>query len=236
MTDVEHVPATAPELEKLTLDELAERAREQSLEVGRRLSSAIAVAIELGETLHELRRRVQNEDGSEGWILFVRSELGMTEDSASRLIRLAYYRDRLPDEAFEPYVDEAGHRQFPGYSRALEYLKGLPHVPDDRPGHNRTPPERIAEIRRLYAEGVPVQEIARLLNASKRTVRRYVDENFDRRNRAEEKRRQAERRDALRALQRERERDRAGAPLDAVRPLHRAEEQIVALLEKERSS
>lgn len=194
------------DLRRASLDELGEAATLEYAQASAHLAGALWHFIRLGDVFLEARSRL--DAAGEPWIAWLRS-IGIEHHfTADRAMRLAFYKDRLPPEAFEVWTDARGRRCNPSWSKALMYIRELP------PAHGKRsrgyPPETVEEARRLVAEGLPVRDAAKTLGVGESTVRLWVlpgEKERVRRNQRAAKQRAQRAAAALRQAEQRAERD-----------------------------
>lgn len=191
------------DLTTMTLDELGEEVMQQRHAAEVSLATALGHFVRIGVVLLHARERVPDEEW-DSWC-----ELhGMSKTSSNRAMRLAYYRDELPPEAWQPSVNRAGRLVNPTATRAEVYLRGLPPV---RPKGFRYEQGVVDEARRLKAAGVPQVDICELLGLSAATVsvmvRPGAQAEYARKHRRRYAARRLTEREAARALAEKRERE-----------------------------
>lgn len=239
-----------------SLAELAEIANYEHQQVIIHLGSALHHAIKAGEALYEAHLQIGTE---EGWRSWCKENLGISGSTAGRYERLAFYRDQLPPEAFEPYVDAGGTVRQPSANRAIEvYIRGLPLI-HDIARSRRGSPELRAEVRRLRKQGVTYPDISEMLGISPNTIACYSVPGFEDRQIRKARERLRRRQAARRALAEQEERQRrdrlakdnggvladayslvrraiqktdAGNARKALTYLHRAEDEIVKAMKE----
>lgn len=218
-----------------TLDELAEIANGEHAAIGKAFTAAMTSAIRCGEALLEARERV----GGEGWRDWAEASLRFSLTSASHYMRLAAYKDDLPDVVFQPWQGKLGEWREPTLTRALPYLKGLPSLfTRGRPAGLSE--EIRAEARRLRNKGRTYREISELLGICEASANRICDPEVHAQHRRNNKRLAKQKRAARQALMvqqlrtdRDRSAQRAGGALAETyslirRALQRADESAMA--------
>lgn len=167
------------EVEAPTLDELAEIANREHRLAVEAAESSLEHAIRSGEALSSVKAQM-NDDR---WAKWVASNFISTKATANRYVRLALYKDSIPEWAT-------------GYQSALDYLRGLPYV------SSRTvyPPELHEEAKRLSDAGKTRREIAATLGVSHPTVTAWLNPDAKRKW---DRRYQTRRKRAHAALRRE---------------------------------
>lgn len=119
--------------------------------------SSLMHAIRAGEALHAAREQVPRGE----WETWIADNCPQVTRMARNYIRLAVYRNRIPEE-----IEEA--------SKALMYLRGLPAT--DGTGPAVHPPAVREEALRLVADGVSLREAGRMLGIGRNCVARWVRE------------------------------------------------------------
>lgn len=200
------------DLSTLTLDELAKRATTSHGRVGQHLRQAVARGVEVGLALLAAKDRVEWGE----WYSWLESNTPISIQMAGVYMRVAYYRDELPN-------DGVG-LTFPEARRMLSHLPDMP-----MPARGRVHPRR-GEAVEMVAEGASYELVASLLGVSQSTVFYWCnpEASKNRQRKASErlKRKRAERA-ALREKEKREERDRLarekggnlGKAYDAVRKL-----------------
>lgn len=205
-----------PDYSSMTLDALAEAAREEhrlyqveGAKAEAHQANALGHHIRLGEVLIAAREKV--EEG--GWRSWLDSVALVSRTVATDAMLLAHNKRHLPAELLQPWTDAAGRITAPGVSRALLYVRsrGLPgpYAPGGVAGRRKIAPEVQAEAKRLVKAGVTQSETAKLLGIGAVTVSRVVDPEVRKRHNANVVRRERQRRAeaaALREKQRSEER------------------------------
>lgn len=249
------------DLATATLDELADAARRELSQTESHLVGALAHFIRYGEILLVARTLVPSGEWMR-WCESIANSSGRTYEYKTSVaaMRLAHYKDHLPAEAFETWIDDAGRLLNPSPHRALSYVRGLPVI--NRKGVVGHGESTRDEARRLRKAGLPYDEIGPMVGVSSTAVRMWcepgAEAEYNKRRRARER----EQRAAQRALRKEHERqerdrlaratggeiadayslirraltaiDRAGQAPDAIRHLHKAEEAIVEAMREQR--
>jgi hypothetical protein len=161
------IAADRLDLSSMSLDELAAHANAESraacLIIEGAIRSSMAHAISAGEALLVAKERHPKNGQWKSWVV-ENFELGYA--SAANYMRVAFYREQL-DHVLT-------------VREALVLLRGLPQLP------HSTLPGRFegrgaafeAEAKRLLKEGMPLREVARLLNVSTDTVRTHTDPSY----------------------------------------------------------
>lgn len=150
-----------------TLAELADDANRSHETTIAAMVSAIAYAIQCGETLIAAREIV----GKQSWREWMTDNLCFSYVVAGNYMRLAHYKDLLPPEAMEPYRLADGRMIQPSIARAVLYVKGLPPVHDSSNAVIGVAPEVAAEVIALSKnKDVSQREIARMLGISRWVV------------------------------------------------------------------
>lgn len=161
---------TAEVVVRRTLDELALSARTEYQAAAEHLAGALSHFIRFGEVLLEARSRL--DEAGEGWLKWLKS-IGINHQfTADRAMRLAFYKDRLPSEAFQVRRDASGRVLNPSWNNALQYVSGLPPIRNK--GQIGYPESTRQEAHRLHAEGLTAKEIGAILNVGASTVRYWV--------------------------------------------------------------
>jgi predicted transcriptional regulator len=244
---------TLGDLSTLTLDQLGVLAVHESGEARNHLSAALQHVIKLGEVLLEARNRPGIR-----WSEWIES-IGIDRSRASKAMRLAFYQDALPPVATEPFKDARGTLRDPSPSHALLYIEQLPRL---RPGAKGYPAEVRAEAKRLREQGLTLNAVAELLNVSPQIVNIWTNPKAAKQNAAARQARNTRMSAANRALRAQTEREerdrlarqtggdiskayglvrRALSAVDAagcheaLSPLHRAEDVLVAQMRTARS-
>lgn len=163
------------------LGELAERATYEHRRSRERLAESIEHGINCGHALLEARRLVDTLPVT--WADWLRENVGISSRYAYGYMRLAHYRDELPEEAFGPYVDARGRNRQPSVARAIRYADGLPAIAD-KTRRSRFDDETRQEIIRLREQGVGIGEIARRLSISRSSAFRVGDPEREKAHRA----------------------------------------------------
>lgn len=207
MTTDRAVLDTPHSLANRSLEELATIINREHSDTGASLGAAITHAIACGEALLSARAKIAPGE----WQPWCAANLTFHESQAKRYYRLAYYRDHLPQELFQPFYFSNGKRYQPSINRALHYVEGLPMIFDPS-AHTRTPENKVREMKRLYRRGLSYREIAEMVGVSKQTAARYCKPGEYARHREVGKRRRrlaAVARDALRLQEQRNARDLA---------------------------
>lgn len=180
-----------------TLEELAAEINREFSATRASVAQALQHAINCGVFLIEARKRV----GYHGWSKWLSQNTEISIARASNFMRIGAYHDRFPPEVFLPYKDKLGHTQFPSQSRALAYVKGLPPLFNEGKGGSRYTPEMKKEIRKLVADGLSYDQVAKMMGVSAGGVRYTCDPDFAKK--AREKTRESRRKvvAATKALQ-----------------------------------
>lgn len=177
------------DLSTLTLEELAERANVEHGLAEAALTKAMEHVFRVGEALYAARCRV----GRHGWRDWQAEHLDISPAWTSAYMRAAVYRDR---------VTVAGAKTL---TEARAVTTGLPPMFPSAPV--RYSDDMKAEARRLAEAGYTPKEIAAMLGIAKNTVHCYIDDEYDRRHRQNQKRSQQRRYAARRALREQQERE-----------------------------
>lgn len=250
LAEVERGELVEPEvdLSTLTLDELGAVANAEHAAVGSSIDEAahhmamsLLHAIRAGQALTLAREMV--EEGR--WTEWLTNNVDISQSLAMRYVRYAHYEQVLREANVPLNADTA-----------LRYLKGLAPVRVATP--RRTDPAVIAEAQRLRAGGLSFKAIGELLGLNASTIQSNLTASEEsRRRRAKNSRRHAAARRALAEQERRAERDRLaktgtenqqeiyrlirraakladieGGLADVVRPLMKAEEQILAAIDR----
>ena len=195
-----------------TLEELATEANQRHEEAGKTMVSALEHVIACGQTLIEAKQLCMNQKIS--WKMWVAENIAFSYVTATRLMRLAQYKDHLPQEVNEPWIDARGRAVMPSVNKALTYISGLPKMVD-----SRTPAsigrgldcDNAIEARRLSARGLPARDIAEILGIPQSTIWRYLNpERVRSYNRKAQKKARIREKEAA-ALKRENERKHTDA-------------------------
>jgi len=214
-----------------TLDELAETAQREHLASEQSLVSALAHAVACGEAIHCAHTQLTlNSD----WLPWL-AQAGLSRKQAVKYERLFKYRDILPPEVFEPYVDAQGGHRHPTANRAFKYLKGLPAIAPRGPrsGQKKPTPDSVrSEIRRLADAGVPHRDIAEMLGVSAATAALHSEPGRLEAFNADRRRRKAEAAAARAALQREREAAAVKTSGDAIAEVYSYTRRSLRVLER----
>jgi hypothetical protein len=191
--------------DRLSLDELAEVVKVEHAAVAEALASAVMHAFSCGEALLVARSRFTEDDrilgrGRTGWTGWLAS-VGLDQSQASIYMRLTHYREHIPAEAFDGFIDNAGSRRAASINSLSRYVKGLPQIQPFQ-GHRYRPtsPEVKAEAARLRDEGLDLQQIADLLGFSKATINVWLNPEARRRQKASAAALRVRRREDARAL------------------------------------
>lgn len=193
-----------------TLEELAEAANYEYAEAANSLASSIVHAICSGEALIEAHEIVKREGGI--WNDWIANNLDFEYSRVAALCQLAHHKDRLPPEVFQPFRRRDGGIIQPSVSRAMIYVRGLPHLKSGTPvgiwnggGPARITDEVRREVKRLRNEGLSQTETSEMLGISRHSVRKIEDPKYDKENRRRIRERRKERRLAAKALRNKRE-------------------------------
>lgn len=177
------------------LDVLAAAANARYRDMEASLVGAINDAVLCGEALLEAWSLVSQEE----WAKWCGDHLDFTLQHAGSLMRLAHYKEQLPEEVLRPYVGRNGRTHQPSYTRALSYIKGLPPL---RPSARK--PLLLDAIRpeakRLRKQGLSYPKIAGLLGVAELTVYRALNPEASKRYNENVRRRRKEASAARRAL------------------------------------
>lgn len=199
MSEMELVSVLAvhevPDLAAASLEELASRAVSEHEQIERTIARIVRVveeglsiglrhAISAGEALLEAQTRV--EPGL--WTDWVHQHVTFDYTTCVKYMRFARYKDQLI---------AAGNVST---ATAMTVLRGMPALVAPYEASRRFSPEVRDEARRMHAQGATHTEIIDLLGISGTTVRRYVDPEYDRKNREASRRAKARRVAARRAL------------------------------------
>lgn len=184
------------ELSSLTLEELAEKAKaEHQLSIESAIM-AVRHAIRVGEILLVVRERLDFGE-YEAW---VEKSVGITYSTASRYVRIAYYKDRLPP------TDETGAFGKPsaaeGINAAQEFLKGLPNVPHVHGSNGRVATQADKELaKQMKADGASYATIGEALGRNQGTIYYWLNPDKAKRNTVSGRKRRQEARKARRLLE-----------------------------------
>lgn len=182
--DILEITTVDNALSAMSTDELATLARHEYEQAAAQLAGALGHFIRLGEVLHVARLRVMDERGK--WIEFLRSVGIEHQYTADRAIRLAVYRNHLPEAAFQVRRDAGGRVVNPSWNNALTYLRGLPAVASKAsPGYSD---EVRLEAARLRKTGLTYRQVSEALDVGQTTVRFWLDSDY-RKRKAEANRR-----------------------------------------------
>jgi DNA-binding transcriptional MerR regulator len=178
-------------LRDMTLDDLAQVVNEEHSQVQIALSHGVMRAIRAGEALLEARERVPKGE----WVSWIEDNLEVDRGIVKTYMRLAYYQEELLASGRGSSVKEAvaALRGLPGIARSYGPVKS---------------DEAKREAKRLHEKGVPLREIARLLDTTHTTVKMWVDPEFKRKRLKEGRERNRQVSAAKRALRRQ-EREKA---------------------------
>lgn len=167
--DFELAAAPASEFDGRDLDTLAADLDVEYSNVVEHLASAVHHSIRCGEILLAARKLII--DGT--WQKWLTANTELNQNQAAQFMRLAYYRDLLPPEAFSQYVDHRGMTRSATWKSALTYLAGLP--PFVIPGWHHVPAELKAEARRLHDEGMTYVAIGNLVGRSATSIKAWCN-------------------------------------------------------------
>lgn len=171
-----------------SLDQLAATIRDGHAEVKRQLQRTLAQALEVGDAL--LRAKELIPEGR--WTEWLEAQCDLTTSVGGYYMRLAFYRDALPN----------GLTQV----EAVEYLRGFPPI-SGRAVHVVSHPQDVkAEAIRRRKEGQRYQEISDALGIRIGTIQRWCKPKKDKtklRREAQTRRKKAKREEIRRITERE---------------------------------
>lgn len=200
MTDLAHTDST--DLTNRTLDELAGLARESHQLAITTAISAVTHAVRVGEVLLEVRQRI----GYGGFERWVHGETEIAYTTANHYMRMAYYKDELPEPDDITAWGRPGAGR--GIAAAQRLLVGLPPIPKAHGGSSMvaTDSER-ALAASLHKEGLQYKEIAERLERSVATIYSWINPDYAKRQKARTRQRDQRNKKARRLLEEQEARD-----------------------------
>lgn len=201
-----------------TLDELAAIANNEHDLAVAAAESAIAHAVSAGEALIEARRQVPNGK----WTKWLEENWKASETIAYIYVRVATFKDHIPDDAGTLHEARAAIRSLPYLFRGRT----------DRGFGD----EIRNEVKRLHNDGLSLRSISEVVGVHKETVHRWVNPERAKQSRQDDVRRMRQRRAEREALKRQ-ERDaaarKAGGGVSEAYSLIRKLAQVLDGLERD---
>lgn len=178
MTDIAQFEST--DLSQFSLAELAQQVTEAHRQAEHAVTAGFAYGIQAGELLIEVRRRLTAKE----WREWVDENLEIRIVMANTYIRMAHYKDQLPDH-------------ITSWNAARDYLRGMPKAIST--GFDPAPEDVRAEAKFLRSQGMTIVDICEKLGYSYSAVSAWVNPRTKANRDASRRRREA----AKRALRRE---------------------------------
>jgi len=181
------------------LGALATAARDAHAAVAAAVAEAVEHGIRCGEALLEAHRAVR-ADASMRWREWLAENVGISDRHAYGYMRLAYHRDRLPEEAFQPFLDGRGRRRQPTVARAVDLAVGLGPI-SDKAAHWRVADDVRDRAVELREQGLTYRQIGARLGIHFQTVSRICNPEQQQRHRDGVNRRHRDQRARQRAAE-----------------------------------
>ncbi len=165
---------TTVDLASLTLEQLAETASREARLAESSMHTALMHAVRCGEALLLAYERVPHGQ----WQEWVRENVEVAVVTAGMYMRIAYYKDDIP-EGMTSWV------------AARNYLSGKPRI--HRRGFPPAPEAIREEARRMRAAGQPFNKIASTLGYSEGAIKYWTDPKYPAKQAAQKRRQREER-------------------------------------------